>query len=94
VPDFWAIDRGTGTHQQSRKPPGSSVLPVTARRWVLTDNTFWHARWDYIDYFIGFTDYIDYCVDYIDYSSVYFDYIDYNRLHHLLWLHRLPLSRC
>ena len=22
------------------------VLPVAARRWVSTDNTFWHARWD------------------------------------------------
>ena len=22
------------------------VLPVAARRWVLTDNTFWHAQWD------------------------------------------------
>ena len=22
------------------------VLSVTTRRWVLTDNTFWHARWD------------------------------------------------
>jgi hypothetical protein len=22
------------------------VLPVNARRWVLADNTFWHARWD------------------------------------------------
>ena len=22
------------------------VLPVATRRWVLTDNTFWHARWD------------------------------------------------
>jgi hypothetical protein len=22
------------------------VLPVNARRWVLSDNTFWHARWD------------------------------------------------
>jgi hypothetical protein len=24
VPDFWAVDRGTGTHQQSWEPPGSS----------------------------------------------------------------------
>jgi hypothetical protein len=24
VLDFWAVDRGTGTHQQSREPPGSS----------------------------------------------------------------------
>ena len=23
------------------------VLPVAARRWVSTDNTFWHARWDH-----------------------------------------------
>ena len=23
------------------------VLPVAARRWVSTDNTFWHARWDF-----------------------------------------------
>ena len=22
------------------------VLPVATHRWVLTDNTFWHARWD------------------------------------------------
>ena len=22
------------------------VLPVAARQWVSTDNTFWHARWD------------------------------------------------
>ena len=22
------------------------VLPVTTHRWVSTDNTFWHARWD------------------------------------------------
>ena len=22
------------------------VLPVATRRWVLTDNTFWHAQWD------------------------------------------------
>jgi hypothetical protein len=22
------------------------VLPVNTRRWVLADNTFWHARWD------------------------------------------------
>ena len=22
------------------------VLPVAARRWVSTDNTFWHAWWD------------------------------------------------
>jgi hypothetical protein len=52
------------------------VLPVAARRWVLTDNTFWHAQWDHNNYFIDFTDYIDYCVDYIDYFSDYFDYID------------------
>jgi hypothetical protein len=36
------------------------VLPVAARRWVLTDNIFWHAQWDIIDY-------IDYFIDYIDY---------------------------
>jgi hypothetical protein len=42
------------------------VLPVAARRWVLTNNTFWHAQWDHINYFIDFTNYIDYCVDYID----------------------------
>jgi hypothetical protein len=48
------------------------VLPVAARRWVLTDNTFWHAQWDLIDYFINFNHCIDYCVDYIDYSSDYF----------------------
>jgi hypothetical protein len=47
------------------------VLPVAARRWVSTDNTFWHAQWDLIDYFIDFTDYIDYCIDYINYSSIY-----------------------
>jgi hypothetical protein len=40
------------------------VLPVTARRWVLTDNTFWHAQWDLIDYFI---DYIDYSINFIVY---------------------------
>jgi hypothetical protein len=29
------------------------VLPVTARRRVLTDNTFWHAQWDdFIDFVI------------------------------------------
>jgi hypothetical protein len=33
------------------------VLPVAARRWVFTDNTFWHTWWDIFDYFI---DYIDY----------------------------------
>jgi hypothetical protein len=22
------------------------VLPINARRWVLADNTFWHAQWD------------------------------------------------
>ena len=22
------------------------VLPVAARRWVSTDNTFWHTQWD------------------------------------------------
>jgi hypothetical protein len=37
---------------------------VVARRWVLTDNTFWHARWNLIDYFI---DYIGYIINYIDY---------------------------
>jgi hypothetical protein len=36
------------------------VLPVAARRWVLTDNTFWHTQWDLIDYFIDFINYIDY----------------------------------
>jgi hypothetical protein len=51
------------------------MLPIAAHRWVSTDNTFWHARWDNIDYFIDFTDYIDYCVNYIDYSSDYFDCI-------------------
>jgi hypothetical protein len=40
------------------------VLPVAARGWVLTDNTFRHAQWDLVDYFI---DYIDYFIDYIDY---------------------------
>jgi hypothetical protein len=35
------------------------VLPVAARQWVLIDNTFWHAQWDHINYFIDFTDYID-----------------------------------
>jgi hypothetical protein len=39
-------------------------LPVAARRWVLTDNTFWHAQWDIIDY-------IDYFVDYIDYIGYF-----------------------
>jgi hypothetical protein len=38
------------------------VLPVATRRWVLTDNTFWHARWDLIDVIS-----IDYFIDYIDY---------------------------
>jgi hypothetical protein len=30
------------------KAPGlpALVLTVNARRWVLADNTFWHARWD------------------------------------------------
>jgi hypothetical protein len=40
------------------------VLRVAARRWVLTDNTFWHTWWDHIDYFI---DYIVYFIDYIDF---------------------------
>jgi hypothetical protein len=85
-----------GRRARDRDPPAVPeasrllVLPVAARRWVSTDNTFWHARWDFIDYFIDyfidFTYYIDYCVDYIDYSSDYFDCIDYNRLHHLLRL--------
>jgi hypothetical protein len=43
------------------------VLPVAARRRVLTDNTFWHARWDFfIDFviiigifFIDFVIFID-----------------------------------
>jgi hypothetical protein len=26
------------------------VLPVDTRRWVLADNTFWHARWDPVTY--------------------------------------------
>jgi hypothetical protein len=46
------------------------VLPVAARRWVSTDNTFWHARWDQhsiIDYFIDYINIIDYFIDYIDY---------------------------
>jgi hypothetical protein len=51
---------------------------------ILTDNTFWHAQWDLIDYFI---DYIDYFIGYIDYFIDYFDCIDYNRLHHFLRLH-------
>jgi hypothetical protein len=36
------------------------VLPIAARWWVLTDNTFWYARWDIFDYFIDCIDYIDY----------------------------------
>jgi hypothetical protein len=44
------------------------VLPIAARRWVLTDNTFWHAQWDFIDY-------IDYFIDYIDY------FLQLHRLH-------------
>jgi hypothetical protein len=38
------------------------VLRVAARRWVLTDNTFWHTQWDLIDIIdiIDFIDYIDY----------------------------------
>jgi hypothetical protein len=32
----------------------------------LTDNTFWHARWDIIDYFIDVIDSIDYFAVYID----------------------------
>jgi hypothetical protein len=28
------------------------VLPVATRRWVLTDNTFWHAQWDHIEYYV------------------------------------------
>jgi hypothetical protein len=58
------------------------VLPVAARRWVLTDNTFWHTQWDhfinYINYFIDYIDYFIVYFDYIDYFIVYFDYIDYN----------------
>jgi hypothetical protein len=52
-------------------------LPVAARRRVLTDNTFWHVRWDHINYFIDFTDYINYCVDHINYFIDFTDYIDY-----------------
>jgi hypothetical protein len=55
------------------------VLPVAARRWVSTDNTFWHAQWDHIYCFIDFTDYIDYCVDYIDYFVNYIDYFNAGR---------------
>jgi hypothetical protein len=51
------------------KPRRCSPLPpplelAIARHWVLTDNTFWHAQWDLINYFI---DYIDYFIEYIDY---------------------------
>jgi hypothetical protein len=53
------------------------VLPVTTRRWVLIDNTFWHAWWDHIDYFIDFTDYIDYSSDYFDYV-IFFGFIDFH----------------
>jgi hypothetical protein len=37
------------------------VLPVVARWWAFTDNTFWRAQWDLIDY-------IDYFMDYIVYN--------------------------
>jgi hypothetical protein len=63
-----------GRWLRDRDPPAVSeaswllVLPVAARRWVLTDNTFWHAQWDLIDI-------IDYFIDYIDY---------FLRLHRLL----------
>jgi hypothetical protein len=52
------------------------MLPVAARWWVLTDNTFWHARWDP-------NDFIDYFVVHIDF---FVDYIDYNQLHRFLRL--------
>jgi hypothetical protein len=52
------------------------VLPVAARRWVLTDNTFWHTQWDHIDYSI------DYSINYINFFINYFAYfLRLRRLH-------------
>jgi hypothetical protein len=30
APDYWAVDRGTGAHQQSWKPPSSCCLSLLA----------------------------------------------------------------
>jgi hypothetical protein len=64
------------------------VLPVVARRCVLTDNTFWHARWDHIDDRIDvsttsttFYRYVDYIGCFIDYSDyiIFFGFTDFHR---------------
>ena len=44
--ELWAVDEGA----VPTSAPATSrlfVLPVATRRWVLTDNTFWHTRWDH-----------------------------------------------
>src|SRR6185312_7143543 len=46
VTELRAVDEGA----VPASAPATSrffVLPVAARRWVSTDNTFWHARWDH-----------------------------------------------
>ena len=45
VTELGAIDEGAVT----ASAPATSrlfVLPVATRRWVSTDNRFWHTRWD------------------------------------------------
>jgi hypothetical protein len=53
------------------------VLPVVARRWVLTDNTFWHAQWDLIDYFIDYIDYFLQLHQLQPTAFFFFGYIDF-----------------
>src|SRR6185312_14720513 len=46
VTELRAVDEG----EVPASAPATSrlfVLPVAARRWVSTDNTFWHAWWDH-----------------------------------------------
>src|SRR6185312_14993091 len=45
VTELRAVDEGA----VPTSAPATSrlfVLPVASHRWVSTDNTFWHARWD------------------------------------------------
>ena len=45
VTELRAVDEGA----VPASAPATSrlfVLPVAARRWVSTDNTFWHVQWD------------------------------------------------
>jgi hypothetical protein len=88
VPDCWAVDRGTGTYQQSWKPPGSSccLSLLAGGFWPTIDSGT--PGGTIIDYFIDIIDYLsDYFIIYIDCFIDYFDYVDYNRLCHLLRLH-------